>query len=174
MSGISRPPRGDTTSYEDRKWKESVSAQVNALVAGGGSGAPTTASYLTLGADATLTNERILTAGTNISFVDLGPGSTLTINASGGSSTWTEVEVDFGSTPVWDKTFTITDAAVTSPAKKIIASPSGNVATGRVGNDLEWDNLLLGGLAGTGSFILTVLAIPGPIVGRRKIHYQVA
>lgn len=43
-------------------------------------GAPTNASYLTLGTNATLSNERVLTAGTNISFVDGGAGSTLTVN----------------------------------------------------------------------------------------------
>lgn len=44
------------------------------------SAAPTAAQYLTLAADATLTNERVLTAGTNISFVDGGAGNALTIN----------------------------------------------------------------------------------------------
>lgn len=43
-------------------------------------GAPTNASYLTLGTNASLTAERVLTAGTNISFVDAGAGSTLTVN----------------------------------------------------------------------------------------------
>lgn len=49
---------------------------------GGGGGAPTTASYVTLGTDGTLTNERVLTAGSNISIVDGGAGSTVTISAS--------------------------------------------------------------------------------------------
>lgn len=44
-------------------------------------GAPETAQYLTLATDATLTSERVLTAGTNISFTDGGAGSTLTISA---------------------------------------------------------------------------------------------
>ena len=44
------------------------------------SGAPQGASYLTLAADGTLTNERVLTAGTNIAFVDSGAGNALTIN----------------------------------------------------------------------------------------------
>lgn len=46
------------------------------------SGAPQNATYLVLSADSTLTNERILTAGTGITFVDGGAGSTLTINGS--------------------------------------------------------------------------------------------
>lgn len=57
------------------------SSWVPATVAGG-SAAPNSASYLTLGLDAGLTSERVLTAGTNISFTDGGAGSTLTINAA--------------------------------------------------------------------------------------------
>ncbi len=47
--------------------------------AAAGGGAPTGASYLTLGTDATLTAERVLTAGTAIGLTDGGAGSTLTI-----------------------------------------------------------------------------------------------
>ena len=49
---------------------------------GGGGGAPTTAQYVTLATDATLTNERVLTAGSNITITDGGAGSTVTISAS--------------------------------------------------------------------------------------------
>lgn len=45
-------------------------------------GAPTTASYVVLGADATLTNERILTAGAGIALTDAGAGGALSIAAS--------------------------------------------------------------------------------------------
>jgi len=41
------------------------------------------ASFLTLSVNAQLPNERVLTEGTNISFVDTGPNGTLTINAVG-------------------------------------------------------------------------------------------
>jgi hypothetical protein len=58
---------------------------VYTAVAGGG--APDTAQYLTLATDAGLTNERILTAGTGIAFVDGGPGGALTISATGGTTT---------------------------------------------------------------------------------------
>ena len=49
--------------------------------AGGGS-APVGASYLTLALDGTLTGERVLTAGTNISVADTGANGTLTINVA--------------------------------------------------------------------------------------------
>jgi hypothetical protein len=87
--------------------------------------------------------------------------------------TWTEVEIDFGTTPQWSKTFTVTDADCTTSALVQVVQ-SGNVATGRVGNDAEWDGLVLAALPGTGSFVLTALAVPGPIVGARKVAYQIA
>jgi len=46
--------------------------------------APDDASYLTLGLDGDLSNERVLTAGTGISFTDTGPNGTLTIESTGG------------------------------------------------------------------------------------------
>lgn len=47
-----------------------------------GSGAPTTASYVVLGTNATLTAERVLTGGTGIGLTDGGAGSTLTVAIS--------------------------------------------------------------------------------------------
>lgn len=111
-----------------------------------------------------------ITLGTNLSF----SGSTLNaVSGSGGSSTWTETEIDFGTLPIWDKRFSITDAAV-SGSSKIMPIPSGNVGTSRKGNDQEWDNLILAASAGTGAFTLIAIAIPGPVVGKRKVFYQVA
>ena len=55
------------------------------LTGGGGSGgAPTDAEYVVLALNGTLTNERILTAGSGITLTDGGAGSTVTIAASGG------------------------------------------------------------------------------------------
>lgn len=51
-----------------------------------GDHAPANASYLTLGTNGTLTNERVLTAGTGISFTDAGVGSTLTVANTGVTS----------------------------------------------------------------------------------------
>jgi hypothetical protein len=93
------PPSSDTfleltdtpDSYGGQAGKiVAVNAGANALEfipASASGGAPATAQYLTLALDGTLANERVLTAGTNVSFVDTGPNGTLTINASGGSGT---------------------------------------------------------------------------------------
>ena len=51
---------------------------------GAGGGAPVSSTYVLQAADATLTGERVLTAGTGISLVDGGANSTLTIDSTGG------------------------------------------------------------------------------------------
>ena len=48
-----------------------------------GGGAPTSATYVTLSSDGTLTNERVLTAGSGVALVDAGAGSTAKISVSG-------------------------------------------------------------------------------------------
>jgi len=50
---------------------------------GGGGGAPTNAEYVTISTDATLTNERVLTAGTDIGITDNGAGSTVVVSFTG-------------------------------------------------------------------------------------------
>lgn len=64
---------------------DDLSGVTNATTARANIGAaPLTPSYLTLGTNGELTNERVLTAGSNITLTDGGAGSTLTIAASGG------------------------------------------------------------------------------------------
>ena len=55
--------------------------------AGGGSGAPAAADYVTLSTDATLTNERVLTQGNGVSVTDGGAGTTVTLAAVADSTT---------------------------------------------------------------------------------------
>ncbi|MCB0542092.1 MAG: hypothetical protein KDC70_01155 [Saprospiraceae bacterium] len=61
---------------------------------GGGGGAPTDAQYLVLSADATLSAERVFTAGTNTSASDAGAGSTLTLNVLSGNQTTSQFTSD--------------------------------------------------------------------------------
>lgn len=50
---------------------------------GGGGGAPTNATYVTMSLNGTLTNERVLTAGNNVTITDSGANSTVTIDFNG-------------------------------------------------------------------------------------------
>lgn len=65
----------------DRAWYEWAWRLTQAVNSGGGGGggAPTTASYVVLGLDGTLTNERVLTAGSGISITDGGANGPVTI-----------------------------------------------------------------------------------------------
>jgi hypothetical protein len=98
-----------------------------------GGGAPTTASYLTLGLDGTLSNERVLTAGSNISFVDTGANGTLTINASGGAGTFFSQSIDFGTASPTPSAVvaTVADAGVGAASKFTLAVRPGS------GRDLD-------------------------------------
>ncbi len=51
--------------------------------AGGGGGAPTNAQYVTLALNGSLSQERVLTAGQNVTITDGGANSTVTIDFSG-------------------------------------------------------------------------------------------
>lgn len=114
----------------------------------------------------------LLVAGTNITLTYDDPSNTLTIDAAGGGGgALTETEIDFGTAPVRSKKFTVFDGTVTG-SSKIIVSPSGNVGTGRVGDDWEWDSVSLAAKAGTGSFTISAHA-SGRIRGNRKVYYSV-
>ena len=102
-------------------------------------------------------------------------GSKGTLDSStlggGGSASLTEVEIDFGNTPINNKTFTIVDGSITN-TKKVIVFPSPNNATGQLGNDWETDNAIFSAKANTGDITLYVNA-QFSISGRRKIYYQI-
>lgn len=74
-------------------YKSDGSAMVCDDDAGASSGAPSAAQYITLAIDATLSNERVITEGTGIDFVDAGAGSTLTVKVDAS-------EIDTGTLPV--------------------------------------------------------------------------
>ena len=59
--------------------KRSGATIVSDAGGGGGGGAPTGATYVTLTTNGSLTNERVLTAGSGVSITDAGAGSTVTV-----------------------------------------------------------------------------------------------
>ena len=85
----------------------------------------------------------------------------------------TEIEIDFGAKPVPSKSFVVTDATLATTSK-VDVFPSAKTATGRINtDDMEWDGLSLSAIPALGSMIVYAVAIPGPVVGKRKIHYRV-
>lgn len=56
---------------------------------GGGGGAPSTASFVTIGAEASLSAERVLTGSSSVSLTDAGAGSTVTLAAITGTTAGT-------------------------------------------------------------------------------------
>lgn len=73
-----------------------------------------TSHYLTLANSTKLGNERVLTAGTNISFVDTGANGTLTINATGGGVPPTTLTVSTTNAEGATHTHAITSSSNTS------------------------------------------------------------
>ena len=95
-----------------------------------------------------------------------------TVEVAGGGGSWTEIEVDFGSAPVYGAEFTITDAAITA-ASKVQVLPCGKAATGRTADDWAWDGAAFAANPGAGSATCYAQFLPGPIVGKRKVQYSV-
>lgn len=93
------------------------------------------------------------------------------LEAASGAS-WVEVEIDFGSAPVYGAEFTITDAAI-SAASKVQVLPCGKAATGRTADDWAWDGAAFAATPAVGSATCYAHFLPGPIVGRRKVQYSV-
>ena len=107
---------------------------IEIAASGGGGGAPTDAEYVVLSANGTLTDERVLTAGTAISVTDGGAGSTVTIANTGVTSNVAGAGIGVsGATGA----VTITNTGVTA----LSPAPSGTnvvltAATGNVGIDI--------------------------------------
>jgi hypothetical protein len=110
------------------------------------------------------------------------PGGTTTfLRADGtfaapGSGTFavTQVEVDFGTTPVESAIFTITDAGMTT-AKHVIASLAYEAPTGKDLDELEMDTLSIICGNGTGQFDMFIRSTDGSYLADKfKINYSYA
>jgi hypothetical protein len=103
------------------------------------------------------------------SIQELPSGDTL---VGAGSATITEIEIDFGSTAVVNKVFTITDAGV-SGTSKILATQSGAAPTGRSADENEFTALLFNATPGTGQFFLNAFCVNGKVAGKHKVNYTI-
>ncbi len=92
------PPTGTADYQPIREMFDDLKAYVNTLIPSG-SAAPINAQYVTLTTNATLTAERVLTAGTGINLTDNGAGSTVVLANTGVLSiATTNVNTSFGGT----------------------------------------------------------------------------
>lgn len=98
-----------------------------------------------------------------------------TTNGTPGSSgtVFARTEIDFGATPTWSKTFTVTDARVTSATMAILATISRAVGTGHSDDDDLDAFACKPGTTTTGSFSVTVQSLQGPVIGTYKLDYLI-
>lgn len=111
------------------------------IASSGGSGAPSDAQYVTLATNGTLTNERVLTAGTQIALTDAGAGSTVTVEWSPNplrmSRFWHDgaAAADFATLSSGTSATTTFNTANSDNAHPGVAqSTTGTTATGRAAN----------------------------------------
>lgn len=118
-----------------------------------GGGAPANAQYVTMALDATLTDERVLTAGAGILIVDGGAGGPVTISATGvGTGTVTNVSVTTANgvsavvtnpTTTPDLTFTL--GAITPSSVAAVGTVTGS----NLSNTNTGDQTSIVGITGT-------------------------
>ena len=85
----------------------------------------------------------------------------------------TEVELDFGSTPVDSMIFEIADPRVTVTSKITIVQ-SGATPTGRTAGESELDPIAASARAsGAGTFTVYCASLMGRVVGKYKFNYQI-
>lgn len=135
------PSAGVILNYDstDLRWYKSADT-----IAGGGGAAPTGASYLTLGLDATLTAERVLTAGTSMSFVDAGVNSTLTVDVSANGITDAKLRQGVGTSVIGRSAGTTGNVAdiVSGADNTVLARSGGTLAFQSVVSAMITDNTI--------------------------------
>lgn len=103
----------------------------------------------------------------DVAYVDANAGG------PGGSVLAKQTEIDFGSTPVYTGTFTVTDADVTGTSQ-LIAQVAYEAPTGKDLDEVEMDNLDIKCSPGTGQFSMFVTSHDGSYLeGKFKINYLI-
>lgn len=80
--------------------------------------------------------------------------------------TFSEATIDFGTKPVYNKSFAVTDANVTASSKIMLCGSA-------VVDEGEFDAITYTAKAGSGSFTVYANAQPGPVSGTRVIYYLI-
>lgn len=83
-----------------------------------------------------------------------------------------QTEVDFGSTPVYFKEFTVTDTDV-SASSQIVAQLSYEAPTSKSLDEVEFEQFIFKCKPAAGSFVLRVESINGRVRDKFKVNYAV-
>lgn len=98
---------------------------------------------------------------------------TLGWKCASGSTSVTQVEVDFGASPLTEKLVTVTDAGITGTSK-IMATLARATSTGKTFVDeTDMDEIMISCSPNTGSMDCLVRSQKGQFMGTLKINYQV-
>jgi hypothetical protein len=134
-----------------------------------------TVNSTTLLGSGNLAVQETLVSATNIKTINgssvLGSGNLVV----SGATSITQTEIDFGTTPLSEQTFTITDAAAIV-GSKIIATLAYDAPTGKDLDELDMDDIVIKcGNATTGSFSMYVCSNDGSYLADKfKINYVIA
>lgn len=116
-----------------------------------------------------------LVAGSGIAITTNAAADAVTIaaTAAAGALVAGQIEVDFGTTPVADATFTVSVSSVISTSI-IVAAMSSDAPTGKDADEVEMDYLDIRCKAGTGLFTMFVSAANDALVADKfKINYHI-
>lgn len=105
-------------------------------------------------------------------YIGTNSGNALVGPSSGIGSSVKQIEVDFGTLPISEKSFLITDASVT-PASHIVGSVAYEAPTGKDLDELDMDGLDLKFGPGSGQFTVFAKGQEGYISDKFKINYVV-
>lgn len=123
-------------------------------------------------ADAISGKQDTLVSATNIKTINgsslLGAGDLVV----SGSANIKQTEIDFGTTPVSEASFLITDADV-SAGSQLIGSVAYEAPTGKDLDEMEMDTLDLKFAPGSGAFTLYARGLDGYIADKFRINYLV-
>ena len=83
-----------------------------------------------------------------------------------------QTEIDFGTTPVAEASFTISDSAVTT-ASRLVGSVSYDAPTGKDQDEIEMDQIELNFTPGDKQFTLYARGLTGYVADKFKVNYLI-
>ncbi len=90
-----------------------------------------------------------------------------------GSTNIKQIEIDFGTTPISENIFTVTDADI-SVGSQLIGQLAYEAPTGKDLDEIEMDDLLIKCQPGSGQFVMFIRSIDGSYLADKfKINYLI-